>query len=113
MQSEKFTELLDQTDRELDAFPFWASFKRACAAYSIKNVEQLTPGRQAILILWQASSQTKDNQGNIVTVDLEGEMMQDRLEKLKEELIDNFNNEELDDYALERFFKSVNKQINR
>ena len=111
MQEEKFAELLDQVDRDLDAFPFWASLKKACAPNATKNVQKLTPGRQAILILWQASSQTKDIKGNLISVELGGEMMKEKLETLKSELIGHFMNEELDDYALNRFFKSVNKQV--
>ena len=111
MQEEKFVKLLDEVDRDLDAFPFWASFKKACAAHAAKNVQKITPGRQALLILWQASSQKKDINGNLVSIELGGEMMKEKLETLKSELIGHFMNEQLDDYALNRFFKSVNQQV--
>ena len=58
MNEDKLIKLLDKTDRELDSFP-WASFKRACAEYPISKVDNLTPGRQALLILWEATVQGK------------------------------------------------------
>ena len=71
MDEFKLLKLLDKTDRELDAFPFWASFKRACSEYPIKEVDNLTPGRQALLILWEATVQRKNNRGEIISINLE------------------------------------------
>ena len=111
MDQEEFIDLLDQTDRELDAFPFWASFKRACAAHPVRGVKELTPGRQAILILWEANSQTRDEKGNLVSINLEGDNMQERLQKLKDDLIGHFMNEDLDDGALRRFFMEISLRV--
>ena len=58
MEEVDFIRLLDQADADMDAFPFWATFKRACAAHPIKGIDNLTPGRQAVLILWEANTQT-------------------------------------------------------
>ena len=113
MNEEAFLRLLDKTDRELDSFPFWSSFKRACADYPVRGIDKITPGRQAILILWQANSQTRDERGNIVNINLDGEKMQDKLDRLKEDLIGHFMNEELDEQALNRFFKSIVNSIKR
>ena len=112
MKEDEFLALLDQADSELDSFPFWASFKKACANYPIKGLKsKLTPGRQALLILWQANTQAKDETGNIINFDLAGDLMEDRLESLKENLIGHFVDEELDDRALRKFFRSVVERI--
>ena len=113
MDESEFIRLLDQTDRDLDAFPFWLKFKKACVANPIKGIDKLTPGRQAVLILWEANSQTRDKNGKLVSVPLEGEHMSERLQKLKNDLIGHFMNEDLDDKALHRFFKSIVKKMTR
>ena len=107
MEEQEFLRLLDQADRELDSFPFWASFKKACSQYPVKAVKSITPGRQALLILWEANSQTRNEKGEIISLSLEGEKMQDKLQRLKEDLIGHFMNEELDSRAVKKFVKSV------
>ena len=47
--------LLDKLDRELDLYPFWAKFKKFATEYPVKGIDQLTPGRQVLLIMWKAS----------------------------------------------------------
>ena len=113
MNEDEFINLLDQADRDLDAFPFWASFKRACAAHPIKGIDKLTPGRQAVLILWEANTQTKDEKGKLLTLPLEGDHMSDKLAKLKDDLIGHFMNEDIDELALRRFFQSISRKIKR
>jgi len=103
--------LLDKTDRELDAFPFWASFKRACSEYPIKEVDNLTPGRQALLILWEATVQRKNNRGEIISVNLEDGDTVEKIEKLKSDLISNFISTDIDQKALKKFFSSIKKNI--
>tara|TARA_Y100001968_G_scaffold333428_1_gene396207 strand:+ start:4305 stop:4655 length:351 start_codon:yes stop_codon:yes gene_type:complete len=107
MDEDTFLKLLDETDRDLDAFPFWSSFKRACKANPIKGIEALTPGRQAVLILWEAHSQIKDENGNLNSTLLEGEGMSEKLQGLKDDLIGHFMNEQLDERALNKFFSSI------
>ena len=111
MDEDEFIQLLDQADRDLDAFPFWSSFKRACAAHPIKGIDKLTPGRQAVLILWEANTQTRDENGKILTLPLDGELMPEKLDKLKEDLIGHVMNEDIDELALRRFFKSIAMRI--
>tara|TARA_Y100001968_G_scaffold324928_1_gene365283 strand:- start:566 stop:922 length:357 start_codon:yes stop_codon:yes gene_type:complete len=113
MEETVFINLLDQADRDLDSFPFWASFKRACAEHSIKGITSLTPGRQALLILWEASSQGKDAEGKIINSSIEGKDMDKKIEKLKSDLIGHFMNEEMDEEALRRFFKSIKNELRR
>ena len=103
--------LLDKTDRELDSFPFWASFKRACSDYPIKEVENLTPGRQALLILWEATVQRKNNQGEIISINLQEGDTIEKIEKLKADLISNFISTDIDQKALNKFFSSIKKNI--
>ena len=111
MDESKLIKLLDKTDRELDAFPFWASFKRACSEYPIKDVDNLTPGRQALLILWEATVQRKNSKGEIVSINLEDDDMVDKIDKLKTDLISNFVSTDIDQKALKKFFSSIRKSI--
>ena len=111
MEEDRFISLLDQADRDLDSFPFWSSFKRACSENLIKEVKGLTPGRQALLILWEANSQSKGDDGQLISSSIEGEAMGEKLEKLKSDLIGHFMNEDIDEKALRRFFKSIKREI--
>ena len=111
MDEFKLLKLLDKTDRELDAFPFWASFKRACSEYPIKEVDNLTPGRQALLILWEATVQRKNIKGEIISIDLEDDDMLEKIEKLKADLISNFVSTDIDQKALKKFFSSIKKNM--
>ena len=113
MKEDEFISLIDQADRDLDAFPLWQKFKKACKANPVKGIENLTPGRQAMLILWEANSQTKDKKGNLVSLALNSDDISDKLQGLKEDLIGHFMNEELDEQALNRFFKSIVKNIRK
>ena len=103
--------LLDKTDRELDSYPFWASFKRACSENPIKDVINLTPGRQALLILWEATVQRKNNSGEIISINLEDGDTIEKIEKLKDDLISNFVSTEIDQKALKKFFSSIKNNI--
>ena len=111
MNEDKLLKLLDKTDRELDSFPFWASFKRACAEYPISKVDNLTPGRQALLILWEATVQRKNIKGEIISINFEDDDMKEKIEKLKTDLISNFVSTEIDQKALKKFFSSIKKNI--
>ena len=102
---------LDKTDRDLDAFPFWADFKKACSKYPVKGIKNLTPGRQALLILWEANSQTRDENGRIITANLSSGNTKEKLERLKEDLIGHFMNDEIDDNALRKFIQSVVREV--
>ena len=111
MKESEFLLQLDKTDRELDAFPFWAVFKKACSNYPVKGIKNLTPGRQALLILWEANSQTRDESGKIITANLTSGNTKEKLERLKEDLIGHFMNDEIDDNALKKFIRSVVKEV--
>ena len=47
------------------------------------------------------------------SVPLDGENIEDKLLKLKEDLISYFMNQELDEKALNRFFKSIVKKLGK
>ncbi len=111
MDEFKLINLLDKTDRELDSFPFWASFKRACSEYPIKKVDNLTPGRQALLILWEATVQRKNKKGEVLSIELQDNDMIEKIEKLKSDLISNFVSTDIDQKALKKFFRSIKKNI--
>ncbi len=111
MDEDKFFRLLDEADKDLDAFPFWGIFKRACKANPIKGIETLTPGRQAMLILWEANSQVRNENGKLESLPLYGDDMADKLQKLKDDLIRHFMNEDIDEAALDKFFRIVASKI--
>ena len=111
MKENEFLLLLDKTDRDLDAFPFWSVFKKACSQYPVKGIKNLTPGRQALLILWEANSQTRDERGQIITANLSSGNTKEKLERLKEGFIGHFMNDEIDDNALKKFIRSVVRQV--
>ena len=111
MKENEFLLLLDKTDRDLDAFPSWTVFKQACTQYPVKGIKNLTPGRQALLILWEANSQTRDERGQIITANLSSGNTKEKLERLKEDLIGHFMNDEIDDNALKKFIRSVVRQV--
>ena len=111
MKESEFLLHLDKTDRDLDAFPFWAVFKKACSKYPVKGIKNLTPGRQALLILWEANSQTRDENGRIITANLNSGNTKEKLERLKEDLIGHFMNDEIDDTALRKFIQSVVREV--
>ena len=73
----------------------------------------MTPGRQAIIILWEANSQYRGSDGVLKSVPLDGENIEEKLLKLKEDLISYFMNQDLDEKALNRFFKSIVKKLSR
>ena len=73
----------------------------------------MTPGRQAVIILWEANSQYRGSDGILKSVPLDGENIEDKLLKLKEDLISYFMNQELDEKALNRFFKSIVKKLGK
>tara|TARA_B100000700_G_scaffold322033_1_gene422625 strand:- start:864 stop:1202 length:339 start_codon:yes stop_codon:yes gene_type:complete len=111
MQEDEFIKYIDAADKDLDAFPFWQKFKKACKANPIKGIDKLTPGRQAMLILWQANTQSRDLKGNLISYSLEGEDIEEKLQQLKDDLIGHFMNEEIDERALHIFFHSIVKKL--
>ena len=112
MSNKNLINILDKADKDLDAFPFWASFKKACSEYPIKDLgDNFTPGRQALLILWEANVQTKNNKGEINSIDLDDKNVDEKIDQLKADIIGHFFEETLDEKALKRFFQSVNKKI--
>ena len=44
MDERTFLKHLDDTDKDLDAFPFWRIFKKACADNPIKGIKKMPPG---------------------------------------------------------------------
>ena len=38
MSKKNLINILDKADKDLDAFPFWASFKKACSENPIKDL---------------------------------------------------------------------------
>ena len=53
MNQVELISLLDKLDRELDLYPFWAKFKKFATEYPVKGIDQLTPWRQVLLIMWK------------------------------------------------------------
>tara|TARA_B100000401_G_C52719618_1_gene677925 strand:+ start:408 stop:755 length:348 start_codon:yes stop_codon:yes gene_type:complete len=112
MDNKTLFNALDKADKDLDAFPFWASFKRACAENPINDLgDFLTPGRQALLILWEANYQTKNSSGEIKSLDLNEKNIVEKIDQLKADLIGNFFEESIDEKALKKFFQSVTNKI--
>ena len=103
---------LDSADKDLDTFPFWRIFKKACADNPIKGIKKMTPGRQAVVILWEANNQYRGSDGILRSIPLDGEDIEDKLQKLKNDLISHFMNQDIDEKALQRFFKSIVKNLN-
>ena len=112
MDEVTFLRHLDNADKDLDSFPFWRVFKKACADNPIEGINKLTPGRQAVVILWEANNQFRGSDGILRSIPLDGENIEKKLEKLKEDLISHFMNQEIDEKALQRFFKSIVKNLN-
>jgi len=111
MSKKNLINILDKADKDLDAFPFWASFKKACSENPIKDLgDNFTPGRQALLILWEANVQTKNNKGEIISIELD-ENIDEKIDQLKADIIGHFFEETIDENALKRFFQSVSKKI--
>ena len=111
MKESEFLLNLDKIDRDLDAFSFWSVFKSACSKYPVKGIKKLTPGRQALLILWEANSQTRDENGKIITANLTSGNTKEKLERLKEDLVGHFMKDDIDDNALKKFIRSVVKEV--
>ena len=112
MDEVTFLRHLDSADKDLDSFPFWRVFKKACADNPIKGIKKLTPGRQAVIILWEANNQYRGSDGILRSIPLDVENIEDKLQKLKDDLISHFMNEEIDEQALQRFFRSIVKNLN-
>ena len=103
---------MDSADKDLDSFPFWRVFKKACADNPIEGIKKMTPGRQAVIILWEANNQYRDSEGILRSIPLEGENIEDNLQKLKNDLISHFMNQDIDEKALQRCFRSIVKNFN-
>ena len=76
-----FLKHLDDADKDLDAFPFWKIFKKACADNPIRGIKKMTPGRQAVIILWEANSQYRGSDGMLKSVPLDGVNIEDKLKE--------------------------------
>ena len=113
MNEAEFLRHIDNADKDLDAFPFWRKLKKACADNPIRGIKKMTPGRQAVIILWEANSQYRSSDGMLKSVPLDGENIEAKLLKLKDDLISYFMNQELDEKALNRFFKSIVKKLGK
>ena len=112
MSKKNLIKFLDKADNELDAFPFWAAFKKACSENPIKELgNNFTPGRQALLILWEANVQTKNKKGEINSINLDDKNIDEKIDQLKSDIIGHFFEETLDEKALKRFFKMVTKKV--
>ena len=73
MDEVTFLRHLDNADKDLDSFPFWRVFKKACADNPIEGINKLTPGRQAVVILWEANNQFRGSDGILRSIPLDGE----------------------------------------
>ena len=103
---------IDSADRDLDSYPFWRVFKKACAENPIKGIKKMTPARQAVLILWEANNQYRGSDGILRAIPLNGENIEAKLQKLKDDLISHFMNVEINEKALQRFFRSIVNNLN-
>ena len=103
--------LLDGLDRELDLYPFWAKFKKFAIEHPVKGIDQLTPGRQVLLIMWKASFENLHQDKDFSDVILSGDNINERVNRLKSSLISNFSREKLDDAYLQKFFKTMSDKL--
>ena len=111
MDERTFLKNLDYGDKDVDEFHFWRIFKKDCADNPIKVIKKMTPGRQALIILWEANTQYIGSDGILRSIPLDGDNIEDKLQKLKDDLISHFMNEDIDEKALNRFFKSIVKKL--
>lgn len=81
MDEVTFLRHLDNADRDLDSYPFWRVFKKAYADNPIKGIKKMTPARQAVIILWEASNQYRGSDGILRSIHLGGEDIEDKLQK--------------------------------
>ena len=103
--------LLDNLDRELDEYPFWAKFKKYAVEFPIKNVDNLTPGRQALLILWKASFEENNKDKDFAEIIIKGDSINERIKRLKSNLIGNFSKDKLNDVYMEKFFRIMSNKL--
>ena len=82
-----FLNHLDGADKDLDAFPFWRVFKKACADNPIKGIKKLDSRKTSSNYLWEASNQYRGSDGILRSIHLDGENIEDKLQKLKDDLI--------------------------
>ena len=113
MDEDTFLKHIDNAEKDLNAFPFWRIFKKACMENPIRGIHKLTPGRQAVIILWEANTQYRGSDGVLRSVPLDGENIEDKLQKLKDDLISHFMNQDIDEKALNRFFNSIVKKLTK
>ena len=64
--------------------------------------EILTPGRQALLILWEANVQTQNQKGEIKSINLDDKNIDQKIEQLKADIIGHFFEENIDEKALKK-----------
>ncbi len=102
---------IDLIDRDLDNYPFWASFKNICSQYPVENINNLTPGRQAILIFWKATMEKYQPNQDFLKFVKENENIHNSLNKLKSDLISNFFNQDINEKNLHSFFKAITNQL--
>ena len=59
-----------------------------------------------------SNTQYRGSDGILRSIPLDGDNIEDKLQKLKDDLISHFMNEDIDEKALNRFFKSIVKKLN-
>ena len=103
--------LLDSLDRELDSYPFWSKFKKFAIENPIRGIDELTPGRQVLLIMWKASFETTNQDKDFSEIIISSDNINERVNRLKANLIKNFSNERLNDDYMQKFFKVMSKKL--
>jgi len=103
--------MLDKLDRELDSYPFWAKFKKFAIANPIKGFDKLTPGRQVLLIMWKASFETIEQEKDFTDVIKSNDNINERIDRLKSNLISNFSQDRLNDAYMQKFFKIMSSKL--
>ena len=111
MNQVELISLLDKLDRELDLYPFWAKFKKFAIEYPVRGIDQLTPGRQVLLIMWKASFENINQDKDFSDVIISSDNINERVNRLKSSLISNFSKEKLDDAYLQKFFKTMSNKL--
>ena len=111
MNENELLKLLDELDRELDQYPFWAKFKKYAVENPVRGIDKLTPGRQVLLIFWKASFENNSQGNDFAEMIISGDNISERINRLKSNLVSNFYTEKLDDKYMEKFFRLMSKKL--
>ncbi len=111
MNEQELLAAIDLIDRDLDNYPFWSSFKSICSQYPVEDINNLTPGRQAILIFWKATMEKNQPNLDFLKFIKESDNIHASLNKLKSDLINNFFNQDINENNLHSFFKTIASQL--